>query len=69
MIEREKVDRLNGVISTLPDKCKMVSKLVQKDKLKYKKVATILDISVKTVEAHLATVIRKLREALFSDPD
>ncbi|MDR1116522.1 MAG: hypothetical protein LBL33_10355 [Tannerella sp.] len=41
--------------------------IVREDKLKYKEVATILDISVKMV-AHLATAVRKLREALLSDP-
>ena len=34
------------------------------DKLKYKEVAAILEISVKTLEAHLATAIKKLREFL-----
>lgn len=64
LIAKEDIDRLNAAIDSLPDKCKMVFKLVREDKLKYKEVATILDISIKTVEAHLATAIKKLREAL-----
>jgi RNA polymerase sigma-70 factor (ECF subfamily) len=66
LIAKEDIERLNAAINSLPDKCKMVFKLVREDKLKYKDVATILDISVKTVEAHLATAIKKLREALIS---
>jgi RNA polymerase sigma-70 factor (ECF subfamily) len=69
LIAKEEIDRLNAAINTLPNKCKMVFKLVREDKLKYKEVATVLNISVKTVEAHLATAIRKLREALSPDFD
>lgn len=64
LISREEIDRLNTAINSLPPKCKMAFKLVREDKLKYKEVAGILDISVKTLEAHLATAVKKLREAL-----
>lgn len=64
LIAKEEIERLNAAINSLPQKCKMAFKLVREDKLKYKEVAAILDISVKTVEAHLATATRKLREAL-----
>jgi RNA polymerase sigma-70 factor (ECF subfamily) len=69
LITKEQVNRLNTAINALPDKCKTVFKLVREDKLKYKDVAMILDISVKTVEAHLSTAIKKLREALSTDTD
>ena len=58
---------LNLAIDSLPAKCKMAFKLVREDKLKYKEVAAILDISVKTLEAHLANAVRKLRETLADD--
>lgn len=64
LISREEIERLNAAINSLPPKCKMAFKLVREDKLKYKEVAGILDISIKTLEAHLATAVRKLREAL-----
>lgn len=67
LIRREDIERLNAAIDSLPYKCKMTFKLIREDNLKYKEVATLLDISVKTVEAHLATAIRKLREALASE--
>ena len=54
-------------IDSLPAKCKMAFKLVREDRLKYKEVAAILDISVKTLEAHLANAVRKLRETLAED--
>ena len=64
LITQEGIARLNTAIDTLPTKCKMAFKLVREDKLKYKEVAAILDISVKTLEAHLANAVKKLREAL-----
>ena len=63
-ITREQVEMLNKAINTLPHKCKMAFKLVREDKMKYKDVAAILEISVKTLETHLATATRKLRETL-----
>lgn len=67
LISQEGIRRLNSAIESLPAKCKMAFKLVREDKLKYKEVASILDISVKTLEAHLANAVRKLREALAED--
>nr|WP_239060652.1 RNA polymerase sigma-70 factor [Bacteroides sp. 519] len=67
MISKEKTDQLNNAINSLPYKCKMAFKLVREDKMKYKEVAAILEISVKTVEAHITTATRKLREALNHD--
>jgi len=64
LITKEEINKLNAAINLLPEKCKMAFKLVREDKLKYKEVAEILDISVKTVEAHLTTAIKKLRETL-----
>lgn len=67
LITKESIDLLNQAINTLPDKCKMAFKLIREDKMKYKDAANILQISVKTLEAHIATAVRKLREALSKD--
>lgn len=67
LISKERIGQLNAAIDALPNKCKVAFKLVREDKLKYKEVAAILDISVKTLEAHLSNAIKKLREALISE--
>lgn len=67
LISKEDIERLNAAINSLPNKCKMAFKLVREDRLKYRDVATILNISVKTLETHLATAVRKLRETLSKD--
>ena len=64
LIRKEDLKKLNEAINSLPFKCKMTFKLIREDGLKYKEVAEILDISIKTVEAHLSTAIKKLRKTL-----
>ncbi|GBU08136.1 DNA-directed RNA polymerase sigma-70 factor [Bacteroidales bacterium] len=61
LISKEELERLNRAIDSLPEKCKLVFKLIREDKLRYKEVAQILNITVKTVEAHVATAVKKLR--------
>lgn len=63
-ISKETVLSLNNAINSLPDKCKLAFKLVREDKMKYKDAAQVLDISVKTLEAHIATAVKKIREIL-----
>lgn len=64
LISKELAEQLDAAIDRLPGKCKIAFKLVREDKLKYKDAAAILDISVKTLESHLAVAVRKLRETL-----
>lgn len=52
--------KLELAIQSLPPRCKLVFKLIKEDGPSYKEVAIILNISVKTVDAHLVTAIKKL---------
>jgi RNA polymerase sigma-70 factor (family 1) len=54
-------------IDKLPPKCKIIFKLVKEDNLKYREVAEILNISVKTVENQLAIALRKIGSAVSFD--
>ncbi len=47
-------------IINLPPQCQRVYKLVKLDGLRYKEVATILDISPRTVENHVAKALKKI---------
>lgn len=67
LISKEGVERLNAAINSLPAKCKIAFQLVREDKMKYKDVARILNISIKTVETHISTAVKKLRECLSAD--
>jgi RNA polymerase sigma-70 factor (ECF subfamily) len=64
LMAQEQVELLNNAINSLPNKCKIAFKMVREDNMKYKDVAAVLEISIKTLDAHLTTATRKLREAL-----
>ncbi|SEO95790.1 RNA polymerase sigma-70 factor [Mucilaginibacter sp. AW1-7] len=59
---------INYTIQRLPDECKVVFKLVKEDGLKYRKVAEILNISVKTVEYHMKNALKAIATAISASP-
>ena len=44
----------------LPPQCKIIFKLIREDGLKYKEVAEIMSISVKTIEVQIGIAIKKI---------
>ncbi|MBO9573403.1 MAG: sigma-70 family RNA polymerase sigma factor, partial [Chitinophagaceae bacterium] len=54
-------DRLNKHIAELPEKCRLVFELSRKEGFTEKQIAQHLQISTKTVEAHLSKARRSLR--------
>lgn len=60
----ETIRQLQEVIDELPPRCKLIFKLIKEDGLKYKDVAALLNISIKTVEAQLAIAMKRFA-ALF----
>jgi len=55
---------LESAINSLPPKGKMVFKLIKEDGFSYKEVGDILNISTKTVDAHLVTALKKITTIL-----
>ncbi|MFI5140695.1 MAG: sigma-70 family RNA polymerase sigma factor, partial [Sphingobacteriales bacterium] len=53
---------VNSSLSKLPEQCKLVFKLLREDGLKYREVAELLDISVKTVEYHMGNALKRLTQ-------
>ncbi|HEY4287519.1 MAG TPA: RNA polymerase sigma-70 factor [Puia sp.] len=64
MESSETIRQMQKAIDELPPRCKLIFKLIKEDGLKYKDVAVLLNISVKTVEAQLAIAMKKIA-ALF----
>ncbi|MBQ0077134.1 MAG: RNA polymerase sigma-70 factor [Bacteroidales bacterium] len=64
IISEEQMKNINSAIEALPPKCKITFKLVREDNLKYKEAADVLGISIKTVEAHLATALKKIQDKI-----
>lgn len=60
LINGELKEKLQQAINSLPKQCKMVFKLIKEDGCSYKEAASIMNISIKTVDAHLVTAVKKL---------
>ena len=55
---------VSNSIEKLPPKRKIIFKLVKEEGKKYREVAEILNISVKTVELQMSLALKKIREVL-----
>ncbi|MBT2558602.1 RNA polymerase sigma-70 factor [Hymenobacter sp. ISL-91] len=51
---------IHRAVEKLPPQCKIIFKLIREDGLKYKQVAEILGISVKTIEVQIGIAIKKI---------
>lgn len=56
---------VTAAINNLPERCKLIFKLVKEDNLKYKEIAEILDISPRTVETQVAIALKKIEQELY----
>src|SRR5450432_242319 len=67
MVTAEMVARIKAAIEALPPKCKLIFKLIKEDELKYRDVAEILNISLKTVESQIAIALKKIGNSIHFD--
>jgi RNA polymerase sigma-70 factor (ECF subfamily) len=64
LISSEMVRYINKVIDQLSPKCKLIFLLVKESNLKYREVADLLNISIKTVEAQMSIALKKISMAV-----
>ena len=67
LISNELQIKLQKIIDCLPKQCKLVFKLVKEDGFTYKQTAEILNISVRTVNAHMVAAVKKLYQELKNE--
>jgi RNA polymerase sigma-70 factor (family 1) len=67
MITSEMHKRIRAAIETLPPKCQLIFKLIREDGLKYKEVAELLGLSLKTVENQMTIALKKISESIRFD--
>lgn len=60
-LTKELAGMIEDIINSFPPKRKIIYKMVVIDGLKYKEAAEILDLSIKTIENHLALAVKTLR--------
>jgi RNA polymerase sigma-70 factor (family 1) len=64
LIAAENVKRIETAISNLPIRARLIFKLAKEDNMRYKDIAALLNISVKTVDNQLAIALKKITTAL-----
>lgn len=64
LISKEMREAIAKAIDHLPERCKLIYSLAKIEQLKYKEIAEILDISVKTIDHQLTIAIKKISEEI-----
>ena len=64
LLRAEMLARIEAAIEGLPPRCKIIFKLIREDGLKYKEIAEILNVSVKTIDNQLAVALAKIARVL-----
>jgi RNA polymerase sigma-70 factor (family 1) len=64
LVMDELTARLEQSVSKLPRQCKLIYELSRDQGLKYKEIAVILQVSVKTVETQMGRALKHLRSSL-----
>jgi RNA polymerase sigma-70 factor (family 1) len=64
LLSRELSTKIDTAIDQLPPRCKLIFKLAKEDRLKYKEIAELLNISVKTIDSQVAIALKRISEVL-----
>lgn len=56
--------RIHFAILQLPPQCQLIFKLIKEDELKYREVAQLLNLSLKTVENQMTIALRKIAASI-----
>lgn len=64
LITTELRNCINEAIHSLPPRCKLIFSLVKENNLKYREVAELLDLSVKTIENQMGIALKKLSQSV-----
>lgn len=64
MISGEALQRIHAAINSLPPRCRLIFKLVKEDGLKYREVAELLHVNMKTVENQMGIALKRVYAAV-----
>ena len=64
LISEETLRDIEKAINSLPGKCQLIFRLIKEKGLKYKEVAELLGISIKTVETQMSLALHKIEQSL-----
>ncbi|SIN94918.1 RNA polymerase sigma-70 factor [Chitinophaga niabensis] len=62
----ETMQAIQEAMDALPAKCRLIFRMAKEEGLRYKEIAAILNISVRTIDSQIAIALRKIHETLAS---
>lgn len=67
LLEKEQLIIIQQIMNDLPSKCKQVFAMSRIDQLSNNEIASLLDISIKTVEAQITKALKIFRKKLINE--
>ncbi|HEX4959175.1 MAG TPA: RNA polymerase sigma-70 factor [Lacibacter sp.] len=64
VLSSESMQAIERAIQHLPPRARLIFKLAKEDRMRYKDIAVLLNISVKTIDHQLSIALKKLTETL-----
>ncbi len=64
ILEQELVHKINQAILQLPEKCRMVYRLVKEEGHSYQDAADLLNVSRKTIDNHINLAMHRIRDSI-----
>ncbi len=64
LLTEEMLRQIRKAVNELPPRCRIIFKLIKEDGLKYREVAELLNLSVKTIEAQMAIALRRIARCM-----
>ncbi len=58
--------KISAAVKELPPSCQLIFKLAKEDRLRYKEIAQLLNISIKTIDSQIAIALKKIASVLQS---
>lgn len=64
LLTGEMMRQIIKAVNELPPRCRLVFKLIKESGLSYRETSTLLDLSVKTIEAQMAIALRRIAKCM-----
>ena len=67
LITSEMMIKIRQAIDALPTRCRLIFKLIKEDGLRYKEVAELLNVSIKTIENQMTIALKRIDKSIHFD--
>lgn len=64
LVSEELLQTLEKAVEELPERCRLIFRMVREEGLKYREVSIILNISIKTIEAQMSIATKRILKSL-----